>query len=136
MIETIDIIFEDVIEKINNENDIISTILPMLQNKYKKMFKSDFQKNINIIILDAYKDEIEKIDIDELKNFIITKRVLLEKQIKRKSKNNLLFRQPVIILLYYLVFQKRESVKQKWPMTKDILKPIYIGLGFKFEDYD
>ncbi|MDU7069628.1 MAG: hypothetical protein E6343_16895 [Clostridium perfringens] len=136
MIETIDIIFEDVIEKMNNENDIISTILPMLQNKYKKMFKSDFQKNINIIILDAYKDEIEKIDIDELKNFIITKRVLLEKQIKRKSKNNLLFRQPVIILLYYLVFQKRESVKQKWPMTKDILKPIYIGLGFKFEDYD
>lgn len=136
MIETIDIIFEDVIEKMNNENDIISTILPMLQNKYKKMFKSDFQKNINIMILDAYKDEIEKIDIDELKNFIITKRVLLEKQIKRKSKNNLLFRQPVIILLYYLVFQKRESVKQKWPMTKDILKPIYIGLGFKFEDYD
>lgn len=113
MIETIDIIFEDVIEKMNNENDIISTILPMLQNKYKKMFKSDFQKNINIMILDAYKDEIEKIDIDELKNFIITKRVLLEKQIKRKSKNNLLFRQPVIILLYYLVFQKRESVKQK-----------------------
>lgn len=136
MIETIDIILEEVIEKMNNENDIISTILPMLQNKYKKMFKSDFQKNINIMILDAYKDEIEKIDIDELKNFIITKRVLLEKQIKRKSKNNLLFRQPVIILLYYLVFQKRESVKQKWPMTKDILKPIYIGLGFKFEDYD
>lgn len=136
MIETTDIIFGEVIEMVNNENDIISTILPILQDEYQKMFKPDFQKNINIMILDAYRDEIQEINIDELMEFIKLNKCLLENQIKRRYKRNLLFRQPVVILLYYLVSQKRDIVKQKWPMIKDILKPIYIGLAIKFDDYD
>ena len=52
--------------------------------------------------------------------------------IKRKSDNSL-FRQPMILLIYYLLSERRKELLKTWEYTADMLEPIADDLGVAIE---
>jgi hypothetical protein len=53
-----------------------------------------------------------------------------------KSKNSFLHKQPVILLLYYLIKNDRAKLKDLWPLTDYEIKPLFTELGVAFSTSD
>ncbi|OSA97134.1 UNVERIFIED_ORG: hypothetical protein B2H98_08995 [Clostridium botulinum] len=135
MIETTDCIFKEVNDAMIKENNIKSNnLLPMLREEYAKVKVSDENNKIQELIIDCYSDIIKNTDIDKLKQFIEYNKPIISKQINIKYKTQLLFRQPIILLVYYLVENYSNTIKSTWPLTDDLIKPIYSSLGISFNN--
>ncbi|MBS7132441.1 MAG: hypothetical protein KH116_16050 [Clostridium sp.] len=133
MIETTDTIFEEVDKVMNNNKNIIDDLLPIIESEYATIAKSEDDLNLVNIIIDAYENELNDLNLDDFRDFLRKKSKVLRTQINRKYNNYLLFRQPIILLLFYLVDRKRVATRNSWPFTTEMLKPIYISLGYKFD---
>ena len=104
MIETTDTIFEEVNEVMNLQNKkIIDVLQPMIESEYAKICESEaeYDKGITEIILDSYSKEIEQISLEALEKFFDKKKNTLKNQINSKYKSYLLFRQPIILLIFF-----------------------------------
>lgn len=136
MIETTDCIFKEVNDKMNEkEYKLPSDLLPVITDEYTKIKSPEIHKGLNDSIIDAYLDVVKGIDVEELKEFISKYNKMLAKQITIKYDKMLLFRQPIVLLIYYLVFAHPHKTKDDWPFTDDLLRPIYISLGKRYDDF-
>lgn len=134
MIETTDTIFEEVNTVMNNnDKKIIDDLLPIIDSEYAKIATSEDDNNLVSIIVDAYEKELIDLNINDFQEFLTRKSRVLKTQITKKYNSYLLFRQPIILLLFYLVDKKRVATRNNWPFTFEMLKPIYISLGHKFD---
>lgn len=52
-----------------------------------------------------------------------------------KAAKRLLYRQPSILLVYFLVATRGADVKFSWPLTDDELRPIFTDLGLAFDGF-
>lgn len=135
MIETTDYIFKEVNDTMVKENNIKSNnLLPMMREEYTKI--KDPEENIKIqdLIIESYADIIQKIDKDNFMEFIKHNQPIIVDQVTKKYKSELLFRQPIILLIYYLIEKYPSKLKANWPLTEDLIKPIYAKLGTSFNN--
>ena len=107
----------------------------MIESEYAKICESEaeYDKGITEIILDSYSKEIEQISLEALEKFFDKKKNTLKNQINSKYKSYLLFRQPIILLIFFLASNQGYNTKKNWPFTLDVLRPVYISLGKKFD---
>ena len=134
MIETTDNIFEEVSNVMNKEKKYIDALLPTLNSEYEKIIASNYNEGINETILEHYTEQIKNISEDDLKKFINDNRDMLNYQIKNWYDSSLLFRQPIVLLMFYLVKKSRTKTRNLWPFTDDILDPIYTALGISINN--
>ncbi|MBU3155200.1 GTP pyrophosphokinase [Clostridium estertheticum] len=134
MIETTDSIFKEVNDKMTIENNKKSNnLLPIIKDEYTNRIRMPEENNkIQELIIDVYEEMIAEINAEDLINFINEHIEMLKEQINSKYNTQLLFRQPVILLLYYLINQHPNKVSIDWPLTEDLIKPIYTKLGISF----
>lgn len=83
-------------------------------------------------ILDAYLPEVELYDHNNLKKFVNEYNFILQK-IKERSVYKYLFRQPVILFLYYLALTKRKIAKARWPLSKKDIEDVFTDLGISYD---
>jgi len=134
MIETTDFIFKEVNDKMIEENNEKSNnLLPMIRDQYTKIRMPEENKKIQELIIDAYEEIIKQIKSEDLLAFINGNIGIIKEQINSKYNTQLLFRQPVILLMYYLVNKHPHKVGVDWPLTEDLIKPIYTRLGISFK---
>lgn len=139
MIETADSIFEEV-DKMFSTSDVYKkmniNVYPALEKIYKEINKPEYNKQLNELIIDAYELEIINLDLDSLVRYFNGDNFdLLKIQINKKYNEYLLFRQSIIILIFYLVDKCPDKVKNNWPIEEEMIKPIYTGLGISFDKY-
>lgn len=85
------------------------------------------ENSVNDFILNTY-DTYSEISIKDIKTFFDQNPDLLV-NIKAKAKNNLLFSQPIILLLYYLFEKKSTVAKRNWPFETEKMSLITSDLG-------
>lgn len=135
MIETTDGIFKEVNEvMINGSNLKSNNLLPMIRQKYTEIKNPEDNKRIQDLLIDSYSDLIQQIDSKELEEFINKYFSFIKEQIDTRYSSKLLFRQSIIILLYYMVKMYPTQVEMNWPLTDDLIKPIYTDLGIRFNN--
>lgn len=128
LIETTDSIFVEAENNFNSVSGAMDELLSSIRNKYSKLIDFEYDEKINKYILDAYREEVRNIMTDSIYQFINSKAYILDR-IKDRIEYNLLFRQPVIILLYYLVYHLPSVVNEKWPLQSEDLDSVYADLG-------
>jgi len=85
------------------------------------------------LILEAYEAEAGADAVTRLRTLLDQKAYLVT-QVRAKAATTLLYRQPSILLVYLLASERPTATKQKWPLTSDELRPVYVDLGSAFDN--
>jgi len=135
LIETTDEFFEEVVKTLGAEGKPLKDALSGLSQIYRDVTKiaPDSGKS-NILVLDAMRDKISREFLDRVQEFLRMK-PFVPKKIAERAEYQHLFRQPVILLAYYLVSENPGEAKSVWPLTPDELRPVFDDLGKNFDSY-
>nr|AXB84833.1 RelA/SpoT [Clostridium butyricum] len=135
MIETTDCIFKEVNDTmISEKNTKSNNLLPKIKQEYSKFRVPDRNEKLEDLIIETYSDKIESISTEEFEKFIENNIEAIKNQIITKYDKQLLYRQSIIILIYFLVEKYPIYVKSVWPLTNDLIKPIYMLMGISFNN--
>lgn len=128
--ETTDELFGKVYKMIAEEKRIYHEFNTLFKKYYTF---SEMSEKINKSIYDSIENFVYKYNIktEELNDFLEKKKYITQ-NIKEKETLNILYKQPMIYLLYYLAKNYPEELKEEWFMTEDVLEMIYIDIGYSF----
>lgn len=121
----------------------VNTTLKRSENQFNKIIedtKSLISPEVSLhndidlsyLILDSFIAEVELYDYASLKRFVKEFEYINEKIIER-SKYKYLYRQSIILFVYFLVYSKRKIAKAKWPLFPKDLEQIFTDLGFSYD---
>lgn len=83
----------------------------------------------NVFLLSALQSEWKDLTPTAVQEFLY-KYPEIGNLIRGRFAEQFLFRQPVILLVYFLVDRARVNVSQQWPYTFEELAPVYSDLGY------
>ncbi|UZW13175.1 hypothetical protein OSC52_15160 [Clostridium pasteurianum] len=136
MIETTDCIFKEVNDMVNKNNDyFLNDLLPIINNEFEKIREPIYTKGISDILIDTYSIEVNSINKNELLDFINQYKPVISSCIESKYDKSLLYRQSIILIIYFFAYNNSRITKNQWPFTEDLLRPIYTSLGIRFDNY-
>lgn len=131
LIEVTDEIFGQVTMTIKTYQNEFDDFLLNLRELYDNIVTADYEEKLNTLILDAFRDVISDDVFAEVNE--IASETMIRDIIKRKYESSLLYRQPIILLIYYLILEKRQLCKLSWPLTDNELQPLFSDLGIAFD---
>lgn len=134
LIEATDDIFESVegalISSSAKSNKFLQNLGEIYGNLINSSYMSEYEDKFNSFMFDAYEHEIENLEPQLIQEF-------LEKEdnsyipglIKDRYHEGFLYRQPIILLFFYLISKGREKFRDQWPLTENELTPLFSDLG-------
>jgi ppGpp synthetase/RelA/SpoT-type nucleotidyltranferase len=130
LIETVDDFFGTVSAMIKVQLERTDIIINGLNSLYGQMVghTEEIDEKTNSFVVDTFLPSLENINIDQVREFLINKPFIIQ-SINEKAPTNFLFRQPAVLLLYYLVETNRHLLKAEWPLPEMELWPILSDLG-------
>lgn len=84
------------------------------------------------LILEAYENDVNE-DLEASLLAFLEEKSFVADRVSAKAKTKLLYRQPSILLVYMLAAKAPAATKDKWPLTPNELKPVYVDIGLNFE---
>jgi ppGpp synthetase/RelA/SpoT-type nucleotidyltranferase len=127
LIETTDELFREVQRMVDTDNLVFYEFVEIFTNTENS---DGYVDKINRLIFDAYKQIIEENQVTfmDVKNYIKENDFLYSKV---KDSEQLLYRQPIIYLVYYLIVHYKNQARQDWPLTDSELRPLFNHLGIR-----
>lgn len=133
LIESADIFFKEVKKMVARKEDKSTILLEQLNTLYYSLApKSTPEDKMNDIILDALSELIYDGINEDIVVFVEKHRKILQKNISKYCSYKLIFRQPIILLVAFLIKNSPSKVKQLWPLPENQIKPIYIFMGISY----
>lgn len=133
LIETVDNFFLQVMKEIEKAGEPLRQAMDILASTFEKAVgRTPVASKLNTFVLDAFEDKLSSISPEVLIEFLKTKSYIPEK-IAKRADESLLFRQPAVLLIYFLANQHPNETKKRWPLTPGELQLIYEDLGFSYE---
>ena len=127
--EAADDIFSHVAESLASESQIMNNSLDELKKLYRNIRPPDYDEQSNVFILDSIGELAKDTNISDVRRFIFEDNPALKDVISEKAGRSFLYRQPVVLLLYYLVQYRREKLKDLWPLPASEIQPLFTDLG-------
>lgn len=100
-----------------------------LAELYSEFLVPEFEKKTNEYILDSLSSLLQNTTIEDVAMFLIEQPYVKVKMSERHDEK-ILFRQPIVLIIYYLVSVARNDLKAKWPLTQEELSPFFADMGF------
>jgi putative GTP pyrophosphokinase len=127
--EAADDIFSGISTILAEESKNMIKLLNDLLSLYSAIGQPDYDEKSSVFILSAIDELTNNTDIEKVRSFVFIDNPGLPKIISEKSKYSFLYRQPIILLLYYLVKYQREKLKTLWPLPPTEIQPLFNDLG-------
>ena len=127
--ETADELFSKVYDMMNEEKQEYTDLMSMLRAEYPF---EDYNEKLNKSIYDNISAMLKKYNIDRQKIRDFIQDYMISGLADRQDL--ILFRQPVILVIYYLVKYHRNELLEIWDQPGQQLELIYSDLGISFED--
>ncbi len=130
LLETTDDTFKNIKEYLNKCDQHVTALL----NEAKIIYTSkvgvcpDKPGDLTAVFINTYREKLSSIEIPELKDYFETKG-WLGKIISKKREESVLYKDPVIILLYMLIEKNQADMRPVWPVDLDYLKELYGDTG-------
>lgn len=85
------------------------------------------------LLIDAFREKVNEEDISKVIEFYKAQAGLLD-VIKDRASGNVFYRMAAVLLIYYLVAQRRKYVKSHWPLgsKQAELEQIFTDFGFSY----
>ena len=132
-IETTDCLFLEVVkemEKIQGKkNQFIVELSKLFSTKVLNQVP-DLELNLSFV--ESYWNEDQLAAIPAIMDFFESNENLYD-LIKRKIAKNLIYSQPVILLIFYMLFNQKAFLIHHWPYSQDYLSEISISAGVNID---
>ena len=129
LIEVVDDFFESVTRDLRDASAPARGNWEVLQAAYvAATSRSGESQASNYLILDAFGSLIPA-DFRAILDAFLAQNGFVTDIIKERAPRQHLFRQPAILLAYWVVHQSPNRAKEMWPLTADELRPIFGDLG-------
>lgn len=129
LIETADDLFVRVAGEIARASEPLNRAMETLEVAYRSRVGTEPETApLNTLLIDAYLEALGPELEANLSAFLDAKPFVAER-VAERGQRQLLFRQPAVLLIYYLAEKGRNRTKSKWPLTPAELQPIYDDLG-------
>ena len=133
LIEATDEFFAQAMNSLNSEVAGQVELLRAIEKLYvEKIGKHAGSERSNQLVIDAFTEKIPADWQTALPAFFQSKEFIFER-VKERREHSHFFRQPVVLLAYYLANLKPEQTKEIWPLDKAELALVFSDLGKKFE---
>ncbi|MCE5361414.1 MAG: hypothetical protein JJ714_10695 [Acidithiobacillus sp.] len=106
--------------------------IDLLADSYRREVGHEpVQDRTNELIIDAFIDHVQQEDIPEIESFLATKNYIFER-IKSRIESRRFFKQPTVLLVYFLAAKMPAQTRALWPIVDEDLALIFGDLGKKF----
>ncbi len=135
LIEAVDDFFEIVIGDLDKATEVERNALKVISRLYAEHVKliPETQKS-NILIVDAFSDKLGD-DFEPRLYDLLQKKPYIVNKVTERAVNQHLYRQPAIFLVYLMASVSPATTKERWPLTTEELRPVYLDLGLSIDDY-
>lgn len=135
LIEAADDFFERVTDDLNKASFPERNALAVLARFYSEhlLLNPEAQKS-NLLIIDAFLDRLGD-DLEKRLDSLVQTKPYVVKRIVESARDQHLYRQPVILLVYLMAASSPAMTKERWPLTLEELRPVYRHLGLSIDDY-
>lgn len=128
--EQSDELFGRMYEMAESKEEKYNEFMKCIADKYNFVFESD---KLNRLIYDDIIQLIEKYSVDSHKIIqYVTENPYILDLIKQK-KDIVLFNQPIVLVLYYLMETHRYELSDAWQFPEDIIDPVKMDLGLSID---
>jgi putative GTP pyrophosphokinase len=135
LIETTDDFFTQVVKDLDELDRPTRDIFNALVTTYREhVSQSGEAEKSNILLIDAL-HVLAGADVRERAEALLTGKPFIAERIRAQSGGNRLFRQPAILLTYLAAHENPASLKARWPLTEEDLRPVFIDMGRNLDDY-
>jgi ppGpp synthetase/RelA/SpoT-type nucleotidyltranferase len=131
LIESTDDFFQHVSDNVGVTVKDTDNFCDKLTAIYSEITKPSCFGKLNMMIIDSFQSAISDSTIDEIKQFIDSS-AFVKGIITTNFSVKLIYRQPVVLFLYYLISKDRWTVKDLWPLTEDEIRPLFIDMGIAY----
>jgi putative GTP pyrophosphokinase len=130
-IETTDRLFQEVNMSLLAAASAAESLLVRLEGLYGELlgYAPSTNRRSNAFILDALQPEWENVDFEHIRAFAGEYRQQIIRWIQDRSTANFLYRQPIILLVYFLAQYQQINLARDWPLTPEELTPVYTDMG-------
>jgi putative GTP pyrophosphokinase len=130
-IETTDRLFQEVQMSLVEAASAADSLLSRLEDLYGELLGHlpSTNRRANSFILDALQPEWEDLEFESIREFANEYKTQVVRWIQERLETNFLYRQPTILLLYYLAQHQQINLTRDWPLTFDELRPVYTDIG-------
>lgn len=136
LIEAVDEYFMSAIEELAAANQIERDALETLADVFYKCIgiRPNSDKT-NALILQIFRD---KLGVDLRQNVVqmLQEKPVIATMIRERFDSNYIYRQPWILLAYWLAQTEPAQTAGNWPLVADELRPVYRDLGIRFPTVD
>lgn len=129
LVESADHFFVDAISEINRLSqqhrewaDLCFKFYPVQQGK-------ELDTNANTYLIDQLIPLLKGIATHNIETFLQQNKYKFDKVIMTKSEISWIYRQPAVLLVYYLIDTKNTVLQRSWPLTEDLLHLLLSDLG-------
>lgn len=131
LIETTDGIFREVSMALQREDADLNATIGVLSEVYRTLVgrEPDTDRKSNLFLLQQLRDVWTAADVQRLPEFLDQEFPALDRWVQERRADNALFRQPAVMLVYYLARRKRLGLRGRWPLLERDLKPILTDVG-------
>lgn len=128
LIEVTDAIFSEVAQQVSLLYSRMRDMLSRIELEYGDRLDFSPNEKLDLMLSEAYEELLREVSLEGVLEYLHEREYILSSVATRAS-GDLLFRQPFVLLLYYLVGVAPSRTAERWPLPSEMLDGIYTDLG-------
>lgn len=129
--EAVDNEYKGIYEVVNKKKQSYKLYVNIINKNYEYKFN---EGKLSETIFEEFKDLIEKDWKENIQEYINVHKNLY-KMIIQNVEKSIIFKEVIIILIYYLVSNHSSELFERWDYDEEVLKAIYTDLGKSYDNY-
>jgi putative GTP pyrophosphokinase len=135
LMESTDDYFLDIYRMMADETRKYAALLNGLVPIYQA-FVPDFDlSKLNVELSDRLMKlvSIRDVSLNDIQHYVAEHQEQFKRAIKKT--NGLLFHQPVIILVGYMLLRHNDTLREYWPLDESLLKDVFLAFNYSYGSY-
>lgn len=135
LIETTDGVFKEIKDHFTAYDASTKALLVRSADLYKELTgeEGNAETPLGLLLCDKFRTLLTGISPDTLSDWA-RKRKGFGETLKRKRDESVFYRDPVVVLLGYLIIHNETTIPRLWPVDSSYLEDYYVELGLSIRD--
>ncbi|TWH45932.1 GTP pyrophosphokinase family protein [Sporomusa sp. KB1] len=129
LVESADHFFLDAMQEIDKQSQTHRQWTDICAHYYTWQQGVEFDTHANTFLIDQLIPILKDTSVQDVATYLQQNKVQFNTIILRKIEISWIYRQPAVLLVYYLIAHRNTVLQRNWPLTDDILHSLLSDMG-------